>query len=195
MKKLLILCALLFQISCALTSALWNDSYDETFKDFLVSQDGRYVVFLGHEYSYVLADDLGIMKEILAWKERNLLFINIDKTNFVVDHRNQVKGYVIIECVYNNITPDQEIFLKSMGFRGKGHDPLSLKLELRGVRYQPLSDSVVHAPAKLNRTYIISVHQQPGFGKRVGEVALTPITVVADSVLLFGKILLLPFSD
>ena len=179
--------------SCTLNKMLWTKSYDESFKNFLISKDGKYVVFMGTEFVYVLNDDLRIIQETLNWKERDLLFVNVDKTNFVVDQRNHVKGYVTIECLYNNITSKQEIFLKSMGYKNKNNKPLTMKIKLDGVRYL-MKDNLRQIPSHLTRNYIISVNLEPSFGKRIEEVALTPITIIADSILLFGKIILMPFD-
>lgn len=195
LTKFLILLALLCQTSCTLTSNLWNESYDESLKHFLISKDGKYVVFLGREFSYVFTDETGILKETLLWKDRDLLFINIEKTHLNVNLHNAVEGYVVIEGVYNSINPEQTIFLKSMGFKSKSEDePLALKIKMQGTRYLPIQNDNQKFSSALKRTYVISIHQSPSFGKRAEELALTPITVLADTFLLFGKIILLPFD-
>ena len=68
-----------------------------------------------------------------------------------------------------------------------------MKIKLDGVRYL-MKDNLRQIPSHLTRNYIISVNLEPSFGKRIEEVALTPITIIADSILLFGKIILMPFD-
>ena len=184
---------LLLQTGC-LTKMLWDDSYEETFKYFLISENGKYVVMIGRNYHYVLDDELGVIQELLNWDDRNLIKINIDKTHFVVDKNNSVKGYVMIDTVYNNINTQQEAFLLSLGFKQDDLKYMSFKIKLKGARYVPRTDNFEKIAKHLSRTYIIPVHNQQSFGKRVGEAALTPVTIVADSILLFGKVLLMPFE-
>lgn len=191
--KIILIFLLLTQATSCLTQKLWSNSYDEPVQKFLVSRDGRYIVFLGANYHYMFTDKTGAMKELLGWPGRNLLFIDTESTNLKVDSRNNISGYASIESFFSNLRGDQRVFLKSLGFRNKNNS-LALKLELKGKRYLPRQDLGRFLPA-LSRKYVFDIQYTPKASKAVAIAALTPITIVADSVLLFGKIVLLPFGD
>lgn len=192
-KFIIFLIGIFFLTSCNLTRNLWNSEYEETFKDFLVSQDGKYVVFLGDNFHYIFADNSGAIKVLLSWPNRNVLFINAEKTELNIDRKNNVTGYTTIEVLNNKLFPRDEIFLRSMGFTAARGEPLSLKLNLLGARYLPtdLGNYLPH----LERVYTIQIHDNTGIFGTAAKVALTPITIAADSIVLFGKIVLAPFRN
>jgi hypothetical protein len=171
---------------------MWDKKYNETFRQFLVSKDGQYVVFLGKNYHYIFTDNLSAIKELLLWQNRNLLFINIEKTFLKLDLQNNVTGHAVIESFFNKLPRADYEFLRSLGFRSEDGNALSLKINLVGKRYLPRDDIGEYLPM-LDRTYIVPVHYSSTFWSKVGKVALTPITVAADATILIGKIVLQPF--
>jgi hypothetical protein len=193
-NKIKIFCLLtaVFLSSCTVTKGLWNRSYNETFKQFLVSNDGKLVVFLGKNYHYIFSDESGVMKELLFWGRRDLVFVDVEKTSLEVDEKNDVTGYVTIESFYTKLPRKEEIFLESIGFRAQESKPLSLRIKLVGTRYLPRDDLGYYLP-QLDRTYTVSVRYPVSFFKKMAKVVLTPITVAADATILLGKIVLQPF--
>ncbi len=196
-KKLIsvgfLLSSLLLINSCV-TKSLWQKTYPETFQNFSVSRDGSRVALVGAKYHYVFTDNSGILRSLLTWQERGLLFIDVSKTRLKVDLDNDVYGYATIESFTNQLRPEQFLFLTSMGFKNKDGSALFLKLPLQGKRYLPRNDLQVFLP-RLSRPYVVDVNYEQGILKKAGNVALTPLTVTADSVLLLGKIILFPFSS
>ena len=191
-NKFFLLAAFLLIASCAVTKSMWDKKYNETFRQFLVSKDGQYVVFLGKNYHYIFTDNLSAIKELLLWQNRNLLFINIEKTFLKLDLQNNVTGHAVIESFFNKLPRADYEFLRSLGFRSEDGNALSLKINLVGKRYLPRDDIGEYLPM-LDRTYIVPVHYSSTFWSKVGKVALTPITVAADATILIGKIVLQPF--
>lgn len=183
---------ILFLTSCTVTKALWHRTYDETFKEFLVSRDGKLIVFLGKNYHYIFSDDSGLIKELLYWHRRDLVFINAEKTDLRLDNNNNVTGYVFIESFDMDMPRQEHIFLESLGFREMPEGSLVLKLKVAGKRYLPRND-LGQSPASFDRTYVIHIDYPTGFFGGMAKVALTPITVAADATIFIGKVLLVPF--
>lgn len=190
--KLICLISFLSISSCSTyTKDLWTESYNEVFRNFLITKDGRSVVFIGSHYHYVFDDNSSILKDLLTWNGRNVLFIDAEETHLEVDEFNNVIGRVVIESFVNNLRPDQDVFLRSIGSRSEDGKALKVTLRLRGKRYMPQRNLSPYLPS-LNRSYTIPVHYHYGPGKKMMKIALTPITVVADSIILLGHIVLLP---
>lgn len=187
-----LIAAFLLLASCGLTKSMWDKKYDETFRQFLVSKDGQYVVFLGKNYHYIFTDNSSAIKELLLWPNRNCLFINVEKTFLKLDLKNNVTGHVVIESFFNRLPHDDYEFLRSLGFRSENGKALSMKINLVGKRYLPRDDLGKHLP-ELDRTYILPIRYSSTFWGNIGKVALTPITVAADATILIGEIVLHPF--
>ncbi len=180
-------------IPCSLTSSLWYSSYEETFEYFLINRNGSMIVFLGDRFHYVMQDRTGIMKKLLIWPKKKLLFINTEKSKLNLDLKNNVDGYVTIESFYNNISARDERFLYSLGFRKEDkYTPLRLRLKVSGKRYLPRADLGYNLPG-FNRKYTMKVYYDSHLAGKIGKAALTPVTVAADATIIIGNVLLLPF--
>ena len=194
-KKLVIFLLLILipLSSCTVTQKVWRNYYEETFRYFLFSTDGRFVVFLGRKYHYIFTDYTGRMKEVLSWRgSREYLFINVEESSLKLDISNKVTGKIRVESFYNRLPPRDYEFLRALGFRTEYHKgPLVLELDMVGKRYLARSDLGARV-ADLRRKYIIPIYYQGDFGENTLKVALTPIALAIDTVLLVGKILLLP---
>lgn len=189
------LLGLLLLASCTITRAMWDRNYEETFRQFLISRDSKYVVFIGNEYHYIFDDNSTVMSELLESEKPNIFYINTQKTYIKVDSNNNLSGYAIIESFSENLSKVDEAFLVSLGFRSGGPQlPLMLKVKLKGKRYIPESD-FVHPMPRMERSYIVQIHESSGFFGSIAKAAVTPITMTADSVLMIGKVLLYPFSS
>lgn len=185
---------IIFLLTSCVTRALWDETYKESFRNFLVSENGDHVVFLGKNYHYVFNDNSSLMDELLAWKYSGLLFINIEESYIKVDLANDVSGYVIIETFNNDLMREDENFLRALGFRyNEEKYSLQIKVKLSGKRYLPSAEFQGHGD-KLRRTYIADIHQSAGFFKTAAKVAITPITLTADSLYVIGEIALMPFK-
>ena len=193
--KISLLVFLFLSSSCVLTSYMWNRKYTDTVRNFLVGGDGVSVVFLGQKYDYVLFDKSNVLKRILAWKGRSILFINVIKTDLKVDEKNNLYGEVVIEAFFSKLVKRDWVFLQSLGFtrdQESSASALSLRMKVNGVRYLPNPNPGWNLPA-LNNSYVLSIGITPGKTKSIGMVALTPITMTVDGVILLGKVILSPF--
>ncbi len=191
--KILLTLILISFSSCRVTKSVWDSSYNETFRQFLISQDGRMVVFVGSKYHYIFSDNTSILESILLWPGRRNLFINTEKSRIDLDRSNEVFGEIVVESYFNRMPPEDFEFLRGIGFRSSDkYSPLRITLMMKGKRYLPRSDLGYNLP-ELQRSYVLPIHYQGGALENIGKIALTPITVAADSTLLIGQILLAPF--
>ncbi len=180
--------------SCTVTRFVWTKTYIETFSHFLVTDDGDYVIFLGKNYDYIFADKSDLAKEILKWKDRKILFVDIERSHITVNLDNDVGGYVIIKAFTDNLPLEDLMFLRALGFRESQSEILSVKFNLKGKRYAASGISDVPLPA-LTNTYITDIYETSGFFGNIGKITLTPLAITADSVLLVGKVLIAPFRN
>ena len=193
----LFLCiSLLFLSSCTVTKILWGDkSYQENIGQFLVGADGRYVALVGDNYHYVFSDGSGTLKQILSLNQKGILNINTKETYLKLDKNNDISGHLIISGPFSILPPEDKMTLFSLGFKPNKNDEIVVKIQISGKRY--LSKYLGHNGARpTNAAYVITVYYSPNssFTKDVGKVAVTPIAVTLDAVLLIGKIVVSPFS-
>lgn len=193
MKKYLAIFLVIFLTSCTLTHGLWMKNYKENFQHFLVSNDGNFVVFIGKSHHYILHDDSGILKQLLASGSlRRHLFIDVERSHLNLNLQNHLTGHVTVESYFHKLPRRDYEFLRALGFRSIDNKALALKLKISGGRYLPRHDLGSNLP-RLSRVYVIPIYYESGALGNFAKVALTPITVAADATLLLGKAILLPF--
>lgn len=193
--KSLILCATLILLSSCVTKFLWGyKKYDEKILQAYVGSDGRYVVFVAQEYHYIFTDNSGLLKEVLGLKTQNILTINPEKTYLKLDANNDIKGHIVIEGPFDILAQEDMIKLGTLGVRPNRDDNVSIKINLVGRRYaarylgaQAASNSAVY---KIPIYY----NDDNSFAKSVGRVAVTPVAVTLDAVLLIGKVVIYPLK-
>lgn len=192
LKYLCLVVILLFCVSC-LTKKVWNQSYKENFNQFLISQNGNMVVFLGSKYHYIFHDNTKTLERLLKWPNRRNLFINTQETKFNLKSNNIVTGHVTVESFYNNMPERDHEFLRSLGFRKKNkYMAPKIKLMMKGKRYLPRADLGYDIP-QFQRPYVIPIYYQGDTIDNIKKIAITPITIAADSTIIIGKIILSPF--
>ncbi len=188
------LCAgLLLQSSCV-TKYIWGDkSYQEQINQFFIGADGRYVAMLGDEYHYVFSDNSGILKTILSMKQQGVLTINVTKSHLKLYANNDVKGTLVFDGPFSILDREDAKTLMRLGFSPDRRDRLTVKMDLTGKRYAAkyLNQSL----SKVNTSHTITIYyNDSNVVKDVGKVAITPIAVGLDAVLLIGKIVISPLT-
>lgn len=192
--KLLLCSALLLSSSC-ITKYVWGDKkYEEVVDKFFVGADGRYVVLVGGEFHYVFSDDNGLLKTILSLKQRGILTVDEKKTYMKLENNNDVAGFFVIEGPFSILPPEDSYLLTSLGYRPDKHDRISIKIKLTGRRYQSrYLNQMASEPGSTSYRIPIYYHDS-NLVKDVGKIAVTPVAVTLDAVLLIGKIIVYPMT-
>jgi hypothetical protein len=198
-QSLIIIFSLLFNSGC-ITSEMWNEKeyYDDTIKQYLISEDGNKVIFLGKKYHYIFDDNSGIIRQLLNWKGRQKLVMNI--YDFKAISESDIKLSVWISSSFKkesssknleNLSKDEIAFLTKLVFSDQkwgNNQVLAKKLNLSGTRYlpKPAVDYKV-GNSSLNKEYKVRVElEHESALNKSKKIALTPVTVVGDTITIVG---------
>ncbi len=190
--KFLLVLTLILTSSC-LTKALWGDKhYKESVEQFFVSEDGTYFVLIGKEYHYVLNENSGVLREIFNLKNKAAFTIIPEKSHLKLLSNNTISGYITLEAEPVLMPQDEVIKLQRKGFRTNTDGIFSIKLNLSGRRY--ISKYLgAKAPSAIDTNLEFKIYydsNDKNLAKDVGKVAITPIAVTLDAVILIGKVVL-----
>lgn len=174
--------------------SLWerNPIYTDTINRFLVTEDGKKLVFIGEKYHYVF-DSQKTLRQILLWKDRMLLEAKLNE-KFIVDNSNNISGTLQVICKCKNATAIQFSWIENIGFKkvpvsGSQFDEKEilyiLDIRLSGVRYLA-KDLALDNYAKLNKTYEVYIEEPKSTSGIIGRAMLTPIVVAADGIVTIG---------
>ncbi len=187
----LFLVLILFLQSSCVTQALWGDkSYEEKITQFFVGSDGRYVVLVGEKYHYIFADNSGVLKVILSSGRNNALTIKADQSYLKLTSGNEVKGDLVMGGPSSLLSAEDLQALERLGVKKNAKGDLLAYINLSGRRYAAkyLGDGL----SRSNTMQVITIYyRDSNLVKNVGKVAVTPIAVGLDAVLLIGKVALL----
>ncbi len=197
MKKLLKITALfvtLLSLNSCLTKYIWGDkSYKEQISNFFIGSDGRYVAMLGDDYHYVFSDNSGILKTVLSLRQQGVLTISDQKSHLKLQPNNEVTGDLVLEGPFSILDREDARTLNRLGFTPDRNDTLTIKMELTGRRYAAKYLNQNISGNKTSHTFTIYYHDSNAM-KDVGKIAITPIAVGLDAVLMIGKIVVYPLS-
>lgn len=187
-------CGLHKKLCCSLTENLWNEFYKEKIREFVISPDGRNVIFLGNKFHYALEDNTGALKSILLSKYRYFLYVDSGDSFLDLYPNNQIVAY--IKVLINTVTPpaDAYDYFSSFGFRRQEDGLLFLTASFNGTRYQAVDNLNIYRES-LNRVYELKVRSKAGSAADLGKILLTPLAVGADLIILFGRIIIWPLSS
>ncbi|MBM3579939.1 MAG: hypothetical protein FJX34_04120 [Alphaproteobacteria bacterium] len=193
MKKFFLCFLLLLQCSCV-TKYLWSGkSYQEKISRFFVGSDGRYVVLVGDEYHYILTDDSGVLKTILSLQQRDSLSINSEKTKIHLNSQNELNGKIVMKGFVGDMAPEDRQLLLLRGIIGGGSNYATISIPVSGRRYAAkyLNQSITSS----NTSYTITIYySNSNVLKNASKVAVTPIAVGVDAMLLIGKVVIGAFD-
>lgn len=187
---------LLLASSSCVTKFVWGKKkYTENITQLLIGERGQYIVLIGKEYHYVLTDETGNLATVLGLRQEELLKINIRKTYLKILNNNLLKGRVVINGPFN-ILPIKDIaLLRARGLREDKRGNIEVKMAVQGKRYRarPLGDRF----SGLGGVYKIPVYYSSDSNvmKDAGRMAITPLAVSLDAVILIGKAIVYPVSS
>jgi hypothetical protein len=192
MKKILILALLFIQTSCV-TKALWGDKeYKERISQFLVGTDGRYVVFVGDNYHYIFTDNSETLKAILSLG-KNIVKIDTKATRLKLDKNNNVDGELVMVGSSLSLTPQELYSLRMIGIYPDRYNEILVRMKVSGRRYA--AKYIGSTQGQLSNSQVVTIRYNDSNAiKDVGKVAVTPIAVGVDAVLLIGKVVVKVFE-
>ena len=172
------------------TQMLWKKkSYIDKFKDVLNTKDGKKIVILGKKYHYVFNDDSLVLNKLLYWENNSKLAI--ENYSLRVIDSNKITGSIILKTKADNnpdnaLNEEEKSFLQKLGFINSDSNSaiFKKKIEVTGVRYSPKSDENYETSSTSNKEFKFKVEVEDNFVDKARKIALTPITVVSDGVII-----------
>lgn len=192
-RTILALITIILLGSCSITKSMWNKHYDEIFQAFLITKDGSQVVFLGENYHYIFDDQSNVVKKILFWPHRNILYIDPSQTYLKLDKDNNVSGSVVVRSIFGDLVREDSNYLASLGFAKDQDGSIFIKLPIYGKRY--LANNIHYHTAFLNKEYVLEVKLNLTPTEKLARAAVTPITAAIDATLWLGKTMLIPVGS
>jgi len=194
-KTILALILIFLVTSCTLTKIVWQDkSYTDNINRFLIGKDGRYLVLIGKDYHYVLTDNSKILKEFLTLEKKDALRIDQEKTNLKLNFNNEISGTLVIKGYLFSLSASDKRKILLLGVKPNYDDYIEIKIKISGKRYLAkylgVDENSQETIQKLKIYY-----DNSSLSKNVGRIAVTPITITIDAVLLIGKIALVTFTE
>lgn len=150
----------------------------ERISGFYISSDEQTLAVIGDNYHYLFPLQASI-KQVLNWDERAKVKANFSQ--FILLRNSKVAGTYTLRVNKNDIDEPNQTSLKAIGFTDENAD-LVLNGKMEGIYYS--SNNVVKAQS-FSHYHEITLAQESRVPLPV-KIALTPITVAADGVLLLG---------
>ena len=201
MNKILVLFAalsfLIFTGACftpALHSGKPTKSYQEKVETFLMSEDKEQLIVIGEKYHYIFPTN-DVLKFITQWPDKKQQ-VKASFSTFRVQLDQSLAGsYTLFIRDSRKLSPEAKQLLISKGFfDNKSSNTLRYHGGLAGKRY--LANEVrVPETLKLNKQYTIQIIENDtvSAGEVAKRIALTPLAVAADGLLILGGAPLLLF--
>lgn len=197
MKQLVVIVLLVVNLVVAgctqTTTGIWKKpAYHEKISQFLITEDGKKLVFIGKKHHYIF-DNEDTLKGILQWEHRGLLQAKF-WDRFAVDESNGIAGSYEIQCDCKDATSEQKTWLQKMGFKQiieQGSlTGLIFEDELEGKRYAA-GEVSLDGYSKLNREYDVLVEAEMTTSGRLVRAAFTPVAIAEDGIATIGLVALM----
>ncbi|EGQ9697666.1 hypothetical protein ACNPJX_004741 [Vibrio parahaemolyticus] len=184
MKIICTLIAVILMLSgCMTTSKLWEEhSYIDSVSSFVLNKNNNDLIVTGKNYAYIF-DVSNEFKQVLELS-RTMEFTPM-LSDFTLSKTGSISGNIYLSIKRSLVSEKEQSQLLLLGFT-KGNS-MTLTYKLSGSRYS-LESEVDHI--KLENEYKVKVIQESSAVKNVGQVMLTPATVVIDSVVVIPTTLL-----
>lgn len=187
-----ILCALLLCFS--LTSCVTRELFDsgqthDQVNAFFGTSDGKSFVAIGQEYHYIFPLT-GVFYQMGNWPGRKY----ISSSFWGRKKGNTVQGYYWLRAEDNQLSPADRHYLASLGFQlksayaGNGQKAQYFWIyngQMQGTSYRakplPLSRSV-----QIRQPVHVLLSNEDTLPVTMAKIAVTPITVTTDGILLLG---------
>jgi hypothetical protein len=173
-------------MGCA-TTALWQKSYDtKTYNDsiesFLMTEDGKKIIFISHDYHYILNSNPAL-SFLLTHKNEVHVDYQLQKGEYTsFDNRIFANFHAHLDLNQTNKQIQEEAFSHHYGTLNKESNQLNYYFNLEGTRYK--SNTVINEKlTKFDQPILLSIKEQNEINSIVNTVtniALTPLALAAD---------------
>lgn len=202
MKKLFLLSmfaalAIFISMGCMTSAVLHKkehkeSQYQENIESFLISQDGKKMVFISDKYHYILNTDQQLAL-LLAHKDEDGVSFLIDKGSYSVsDNRATARFSATIDPLKNPALA--ELFGYAKWKTKSNAKDMWLSFNLYGERYLA-SKTINDAITPLSRPINITINESQRtttVGGVTSKIVLTPLALAGDVIMIGGVIVLVP---
>ena len=179
-QRLLIVFICLSQFSCA-TQALhdYQSTSTDQLKSFLLTQDGSLLVVAGSQYHFMFSLNEPL-RSILKWQKRGLIQPKFDTIE--VSANQKITSSFRFSVADKDLNATDRSFLKQHQFYLEGVN-WQYNDSLKGTRYAAGNVKLPQA-VLFNKAFTIKMQEPDGLPETAMKVALTPLTVTADAVMI-----------
>lgn len=179
-QRLLIVFICLSQFSCA-TQALhdYQSTSTDQLKSFLLAQDGSLLVVAGSQYHFMFSLNEPL-RSILKWQKRGLIQPKFDTIE--VSANQKITSSFRFSVADKDLNATDRSFLKQHQFYLEGVN-WQYNDSLKGTRYAAGNVKLPQA-VLFNKAFTIKMQEPDGLPETAMKVALTPLTVTADAVMI-----------
>lgn len=170
--------------------------YHETINAFMMSQDGKTILFASDSYHYLFQSD-PTLAFLLTHKDELPVVYQFDKGSYWVNPNNATQAMFTADVDLNRCDPRLVATMSDnhFGILNAKTNSLHFSFRLQSERY--LSDPKINDKLTLLRTPIgltmTEYHETSHAGDTVGKILLTPLAIAADGVtIVIGAVILLP---
>jgi hypothetical protein len=159
-----------------------ENAYVETVSFFLISKDGNNIAVLGDKYHYIFDAPVSLVRTLQS-PIRQVLFGHTEP--FEVAEDQTVSGNYSIH-LKNEATEHDKAQARAIGFTQDQWRRLHIRGRLKGKRYSAANFQLDRIQKqKFNQPYRVKVYPERSAADSA-KLLLTPITVMADGVIILG---------
>jgi hypothetical protein len=179
-QRLFIIFLCISQFSCA-TQALhdYKSTSTDQLKSFLLAQDGSLLVVAGSQYHFMFSLNEPL-RSILKWQKRGLIQPKFDTIE--VSANQKITSSFRFSVADKDLNATDRSFLKQHQFYLEGVN-WQYNDSLKGTRYAAGNVKLPQA-VLFNKAFTIKMQEPDGLPETAMKVALTPLTVTADAVMI-----------
>jgi hypothetical protein len=167
------------QFSCA-TQALhdYKSTSTDELKSFLLAQDGSLLVVAGSKYHFMFSLNEPL-RSILKWQKRARIQPTFN--TILVSANQKIESSFRFSVANENLTTADRAFLKQHEFSLVAN-AWHYNDTLKGTRYAAGNVQLPQA-VLFNKPFAIKMQEPDGLPETAMKVALTPLTVTADTIM------------
>lgn len=178
-QRLFIIFLCISQFSCA-TQALhdYKSTSTDQLKSFLLAQDGSLLVVAGSQYHFMFSLNEPL-RSILTWQKRALIQPKFD--TILVSANQKIESSFRFSVADKSLNAADRTFLKQHQFYLES-GTWQYNDSLKGTRYAAGNVKLPQA-VLFDKPFTIKMQEPDGLPETAMKVALTPLTVTADAVM------------